>query len=92
LADEVGGVGWRESRGGAGDGGENFGFRKAEVDTVGTTEESAEFGNVLGKVVNVANTSAGVVEAREADRAGGGGSPQVVAQMTRKVLSSARTS
>jgi hypothetical protein len=45
---EVGGVGWRERRGGAGDGGgENFGgFGKAEVDTVGTTE-SVEFGNVV---------------------------------------------
>jgi hypothetical protein len=32
-------------RGPAGDGGENFGFGKAEMDIVGTTE-AAEFGNI----------------------------------------------
>jgi hypothetical protein len=53
---EVGGVGWRERRGGAGDGGEKFGFGKAEVDTVGTIE-SAAFGNVVGKKVPPATSA-----------------------------------
>jgi len=65
---EVGGVRWREGRGGTGNGGENFGFGKAEVDTVRTTK-AAEFGDIVGKV-NVAEAGAGVVEAGEADRGG----------------------
>jgi hypothetical protein len=69
---EVGGVRWRERRGGAGDGGENFGFGKAEVDTVRTTTKAAEFGDIVGKVY-VAEAGAGVSEAGEADRGGGGG-------------------
>jgi hypothetical protein len=66
------------------------------VDILGTTTtESAEFGNVVGKV-NVAKTGAGVVEAGEADHTTSRGScwspPVVVARVARDVLSLARTS
>jgi hypothetical protein len=85
---EVGGVGWRERRGGgAGDDGENFGFggkAEEEVDTVGTTE-SVEFGNAVWKV-NVVKAGAGVTEAGETDQGGGGSPARVVAWVARDVL------
>ena len=63
---EVVGVGRREGRGGTGNGGENFSFRKTEVDAVRATK-AAKFGDIIGKV-NVAEAGASVVEAGEADR------------------------